>query len=451
MATVWLALERSGASEPDRLVALKAMLPSLAGEREFVCMFLDEVRLVRSIRHPNVVDVYDAGEHQGVLWMAMEWIEGESLHAVIAEAGKRSPIPTEIAVRIIADAAAGLHAAHEARDSDGALLNLVHRDVSPHNLLIGTSGEVKLVDFGVAKAMNRLSEKTRTGHLKGKFGYIAPEQVLGRHVDRRSDVFCLGVVLYELTTSRRLFKGRHDMHTLELVTRYPILLPSRQKPDYPPELERIVMRALERDPKLRYPSAAAFAEDLKEFLSEQQILVPRSGVAGLLKRVLGPNIEQRRRAARQALSTAGWLDRATEPAFISRDPAFTPTASGPHESDSVNSAAGPASSTPPPASDARPASSSQITQRPPGANRAWLALLIAMLVVASTAGYSVYESRLKTTLLSSQTRPSAASLPEPSISSPAQPAQATTKPTSAKTRLPSIKIEELEVEPAAKR
>src|SRR5215471_13386238 len=133
MATVWVAREKLAGAE-DRLVAVKAMLPELADESEFVRMFLDEVRLVRSIRHPNVVNVYEVGEHDGVMWMSMEWVEGESLHTVIAEAGKRRAIPPEMAVRIIAEAAAGLHAAHELRDEHDAPRGVVHRDISPHNI-----------------------------------------------------------------------------------------------------------------------------------------------------------------------------------------------------------------------------------------------------------------------------------------------------------------------------
>src|SRR5690606_21509158 len=154
--------------------------------------------------------VYEVDEASGVMYMAMEWVEGDSLHALIAESGKRRPIPAEMAVRIIADAAAGLHAAHELTDASGKLLGVVHRDVSPHNILIGTDGAIKLVDFGVAKAMGRIGDATQAGQLKGKFGYMSPEQARGKPVDRRADIFALGIVLFELTTTRRLFRGEHD-------------------------------------------------------------------------------------------------------------------------------------------------------------------------------------------------------------------------------------------------
>jgi serine/threonine protein kinase len=324
MAAVWVARERAATTKDDRLVAVKVMLNELAEESEFVKMFLDEVRLVRSIRHPNVVDVYDVGEDEGVMWMAMEWVEGESLHTVIAEAGKRRAIPPELAVRIIADAAAGVQAAHELRDLDGSLRGVVHRDISPHNILIGTNGVVKLVDFGVAKAVNRISEATRAGQLKGKFGYMSPEQALGKGVDRRSDIFSLGIVLFELTTSRRLFRGEHDVETLRLVISGGIPKPTQIDSKYPPELERIVLRALDRNVSTRYQTAAEFEHDLRAYLKSERLIVPQSGVAGILKRVLGERIEQRRKAVRASLKALNSGAPAGSE-LLSNDPAFTPT------------------------------------------------------------------------------------------------------------------------------
>jgi serine/threonine protein kinase len=324
MAAVWVARERAAATKDDRLVAVKVMLTELADESEFVKMFLDEVRLVRSIRHVNVVDVYDVGEDDGVMWMAMEWVEGESLHTVIAEAGKRRAIPPELAVRIIADAAAGVHAAHELRDLDGSLRGVVHRDISPHNILIGTNGIVKLVDFGVAKAVGRISEATRAGQLKGKFGYMSPEQALGKAVDRRSDIFSLGIVLFELTTSRRLFRGEHDVETLRLVISGGIPRPTLIDTKYPPELERIVLKALERNVSARYQTAAEFEHDLRAYLKSERLIVPQSGVAGILKRVLGERIEQRRKAVRASLKALN-SGAALAAELLSNDPAFTPT------------------------------------------------------------------------------------------------------------------------------
>src|SRR5690606_34160158 len=161
-----------------------------------------------------------------------------------------------------------------------------------------TAGQVKLVDFGVAKAIDRMSEKTRTGHLKGKYAYMPPEQVAGSFVDRRAAVISLGIVLYEPATNRRLFRGRADMHTLQLVLAGHVPPPSSVETDYPPDLERIVLKALERDVERRYTTAADLEAALRAFLKASGVVVPRSGVAGLLKRVAGPRIEARRRALR---------------------------------------------------------------------------------------------------------------------------------------------------------
>src|SRR6187549_3201077 len=316
MATVWVARERSKNPKDDRLVAVKAMLIELADETEFVTMFLDEVRLVRAIKHPNVVEIYDVGDSEGIMWMSMEWVEGESLHTVIAEAGKRRAIPAELAVKIIADAASGLHAAHELRDLDGSPRGVVHRDVSPHNILIGTNGLVKLVDFGVAKAVGRISEATRAGQLKGKFGYMSPEQALGKQVDRRSDIFSLGIVLFELTTSRRLFRGEHDIDTLKLVIGGPIPRPSSIDPKYPP--------GLERNADERYQSAQELAENLRAYLKSERVVVAQNALSGLMKRVLGERIEQRRKAVRAALKALG-SGQAPPADLLSGELAFTPT------------------------------------------------------------------------------------------------------------------------------
>jgi serine/threonine-protein kinase len=301
MATVWVARERAANPEDERIVAVKAIRGELAEEVEFLKMFLDEGRLVQRIRHPSIVEVFEVGHHGGTMFMAMEWVEGDSLHTLIAEAGKRRPIPAEMAVRIIADVAAGLHAAHETKNDHGELLGVVHRDVSPHNILIGTSGRVKLVDFGVAHARERLAEATLAGQVKGKFGYMSPEQAVARKVDRRSDVFSLGIVLFELTTGRRLFKGESDAETLSLIVRGEIPRPTAIDPSYPPELERIVIKALSRSRRERFQTAREFEKALEKFLKDERIVVPRSGIAALLKRVLGERIEARRHAVRSAL------------------------------------------------------------------------------------------------------------------------------------------------------
>lgn len=319
MATVWVARERAEKETDQRIVAIKAILADLADDQEFIAMFLDEGRLVQRIRHPNVVELYEVGQIDEVMYLAMEWVEGESLHTLIAEAGKRRPIPPEMAVRIMADVAGGLHAAHETRNDVGEPLGVVHRDVSPHNILIGTTGKVKLVDFGVAKAKERMSEATAAGQVKGKFGYMSPEQALARPVDRRSDIFSLGIVLFELTTGRRLFRGDNDAETLALVAHGEIPRPSSVEPRYPEALERIVMTALSRSRSGRFQTALEFQQALEEYLKGEHTVVAQGAIGSLLKRVLGERIEERRRKVRAMLQV---LDGHGEPTLVSNDSPF---------------------------------------------------------------------------------------------------------------------------------
>jgi serine/threonine-protein kinase len=300
MASVWVARGRPTPTSPERLVAVKAMLPDLASNMEFRSMFLDEGQIVRSIDHPNVVHVYEVGQERGILYMAMEWVEGDSLHTMIAEANKRRPIPPEVAVRLISDTASGLHAAHELRGWDGQLREIVHCDVSPHNILIGLDGNVKLVDFGVAGAMNQIGADDEL-KIRGKFGYMSPEQAQAKPLDRRSDVFSLGIVLFELTTGYRLFRGRDDRHTLELVTWGKIPRPSQVISKYPERLEGIVMKALEREIDRRFQTAEELRDALETYLVEERILVPAAGVKGLLRKVLGSKIDQRRQQIRASI------------------------------------------------------------------------------------------------------------------------------------------------------
>lgn len=290
MASVWVARERSPQSGRQRLVAVKVMLPQLARQATFRAMFLEEVQLVRSIQHENVVQVYDVSEDAGVLYMAMEWVEGESLRNVIRAASGKRPIPADIAVHVISDAASGLHAAHELRGWDGELRGVVHCDVSPHNILLGVDGRAKLVDFGVAGALEHLD----TQGVKGKAGYMAPEQAEAGPVDRRTDVYALGIVLFELTTGMQLFATGSREETLKLVADPVIPLPTDVTPHYPPALEVIVLRALERNPNQRYQTALELQEALHRFLIEERVVVSRAGVAQLMRKVVGQGIKQRR-------------------------------------------------------------------------------------------------------------------------------------------------------------
>jgi serine/threonine-protein kinase len=312
MASVWVARDTSGKQTVP--VAIKVIREELAREPKARTMFLVEGAVVAAIRHSHVVRVFEVSQSAGVLYMVMEWVEGAALHALISEANKRKAIPAEHAVRLIADTAGGLHAAHEMRDQNGVPRNLVHCDMSPQNILVGLDGTVKLVDFGVASTVGRLGAES-VPFVRGKVGYMSPEQTRADVLDRRSDIFSLGIVLFELTTGFRLFRGRDSRHTIELVRQARIPRPTQIMNGYPKELEAVVLKALQRDLALRFQSADEFKNALEEFLRNERIVVAPAGVGGLVKRVLGGRIEHHRSLIREAVAAldggpearAAWL------------------------------------------------------------------------------------------------------------------------------------------------
>ncbi|HEU4536553.1 MAG TPA: serine/threonine-protein kinase, partial [Polyangiaceae bacterium] len=263
MAVVFLA-RLAGVGGFQRLFALKRLHPHLARETEFVAMFLDEARLAASVRDAHAVPILEVGiSDEGDHFVVMEYVEGASLAALIASATQQqSRVPTGVALRIALDALAGLHAAHEARDERGEPLGIVHRDVSPHNVLVGVDGVARLTDFGIARAASRLTS-TRDGAFKGKLSYMAPEQAGGEEVDRRADVFAAAVIAWELLANRRLFRGTNDLHTVHLLLYEAIPRLGEFHPGVPPALESALARALDRDPRARFPTAAAFAEAIE--------------------------------------------------------------------------------------------------------------------------------------------------------------------------------------------
>ena len=265
MAEVQLALQR-GPAGFEKLVVVKLVHGHLATQKTFVDMLLDEARVAALVKHPNVVDIYDLGEVEGRYFIAMEYLEGEPLLAVLraGREGKRlDPLST---ARLIADTAEGLDAAHELRSMGGDPIELVHHDVSLGNIVVLYNGQVKLVDFGVAKANMTTAGPSK---IQGKFAYMAPEKLQGGAGDRRSDIWSLGVVLWEALTLRRLFKGGNDADTLKQVLEQNIPEPSAVNGDVIVELDPIVMKALERDPANRYATAKALAQDLEEVLRKQ--------------------------------------------------------------------------------------------------------------------------------------------------------------------------------------
>jgi serine/threonine-protein kinase len=292
MASVHLA-RMDGPGGFQKWVAIKRIHPHLVEDDQFVDMFLDEARIAAGINHANVAQVFDLGKDENTYWIAMEYLHGEPLREVMRRAEDRRAVVTpELASRICSDAAEGLHAAHELRNKNNQLLGLVHRDVTPHNLFLTYDGYTKVVDFGIAKVADRLSS-TRAGTLKGKLAYMSPEQVRGAEVDRTTDIFALGVVLWELTTSQRLFRMDTDLDTLEKVQACVVPPPSSIVPDYPVELESVVMKALAKRKQDRFQTAREFSRALQNFLMRRGAFVGPEEVAQFVRQVFSDRIQKR--------------------------------------------------------------------------------------------------------------------------------------------------------------
>ncbi len=270
MAQVFLA-RQSGLEGFEKLVVLKRILPHLAENDEFVRMFLQEARVAARLNHPNVAQIYDLGKEGDTYFIAMEYVHGEDFRRLVRQAGREGrTLPVPLACRMIIGACEGLEFAHQKTDDQGRPLNIVHRDVSPQNLLVTFEGGIKVIDFGIAKAADSASH-TRTGVLKGKYSYMSPEQADGQRVDRRSDVFALGIVLYELVTQTRLFKRHTDLATIRAVIDCSVPPPSHFNPAVDPELEAVLLRVLAKDRNKRMPSAGQLQLELEEYLRQRQL------------------------------------------------------------------------------------------------------------------------------------------------------------------------------------
>lgn len=267
MADVFLSVAR-GQMGFNKLAVIKRLRQALAEESAFRNMFLDEARLAARLSHPNIVHTYEVGEQNGVYFIAMEYLEGQSLNKVLKESLRRKEIiEPEVSVRVVADALAGLGYAHELRDYDGRPLSIIHRDISPHNIFVTYDGHTKLVDFGIAKAALSSTE-TEVGVLKGKVAYMSPEQAMGQRIDARSDLFAMGIVLWELLAQQRLMTGESAANTLHKLMNEPIPRLSTVLPQIDPTLEMLVARALEKDPNLRWQSAAEMRAALESWLAD---------------------------------------------------------------------------------------------------------------------------------------------------------------------------------------
>jgi serine/threonine-protein kinase len=304
MASVWAA-RLKGSRGFQKLVAIKTMLPGLVDDPSFERMFLDEASLASQVRHPHVIEIMDLGEQDRILYLVMEWVSGEALSIIMKYAATRGGIPLPIAVHIATQTCRGLHAAHELREENGVLVGLVHRDVSPQNVLVTYDGVVKVVDFGVAKATARLDTQTEAGQLKGKIAYMSPEQLRGEKIDRRTDVFAMGILLYMMTTGKHPFRGDDQAQTIARISSdEPAILPGVLVPGYPPGLEACVMQALAKDPAKRYPSANDMLLGLTRALPTSMREATDEEVSEFIRRLVPDRLERQKTAIKQALEAA---------------------------------------------------------------------------------------------------------------------------------------------------
>jgi serine/threonine protein kinase len=422
MATVFLA-RLGGVAGFQRLVAIKRLHPHLVQDPEFVQMFLDEARLAARIHHPNVVPIVEIGTSESGYYLVMEYVEGDTAARLIARSLQSNrDLPLAIANRIALDVLAGLHAAHELSDDHGKALEIVHRDVSPQNILIGIDGTTRLTDFGVAHAASRLTS-TRAGQLKGKLAYMAPEQARGADIDRRVDVFAMGTVLWEMWTGKRLFRGQGDAETLERVLFATVPSPCTVNAKIPPELERVCMRALERDRSARFSSAAELADALETAARSVQALASLREVAAYVHTVIGEEVSQQRDVVR------AWLAR-SEPSRSSFNDIMA-VASEPTLADPLASPIGqPVSSVSSailqlprelagvhaPVSPSVPPPERVLSASPPrlSSERPWRTWVIATACVLAMAGYT--RNKLRTSAVAPS--PPVTSLPPPQPSTP---------------------------------
>lgn len=296
MAEIFLALQRSVAGF-EKLVVIKRILPLMNADKAFIDMLLHEARIAATLSHPNIVQTFDVGQVDELYYIAMEHIHGEDIRTIVRQMkAKGVPgLPLEHALAIIIGQCSGLAYAHEKRDLNGQHLGIVHRDVSPQNLVVTFSGDVKIVDFGIAKSGVQIDDTT-SGQVKGKIPYMAPEQASGDGVDWRSDIFATGVMLFELTTGRRLFKGPSEYETLKIICEKEYPRPSQVRGGYPLRLERIVMKALAKRREDRYQSAREMQADLEDFVRDERIPVSQIALAEWMERLFADKLAAQKEA-----------------------------------------------------------------------------------------------------------------------------------------------------------
>jgi len=411
MAELYKA-KRTGVEGFQKIVAIKKILPHLADDEGFVTMFADEAKLAAQLNHPNIIHIYDLGKIQaGGYFIAMEYVDGRDLRA-IQQSGRELniPLPVPLAVYVASRVASALDYAHRRRDAEGNDLHIVHRDVSPQNILISYEGDIKLCDFGIAKAASKAS-KTQSGALKGKIQYMSPEQAWGRPIDRRSDLFSLGVVLHELLTGERLFQGDTDMNVLEKVRNAQAPPPSSSNPEVPRNLDAVVLKALAREPDERYANASDLLRDLDSVLYSYTPAPGSADVAIYLHRLQAEEEAVADAKAREAAQAADEAEpaaarkRKSKGAPISRktSPPPAPRAAAEPAPQAPAPPPPPSVSTPPAAGDAAPSPSashsgpevfgSLTAKSEEGERSSRTPLLVAVgLAAAALVGFFVWRS-----------------------------------------------------------
>ena len=394
MAEVWEA-RKTGVEGFEKRVAVKLILPHHAENAEFVEMFLDEGRIAANLDHPNVCAILDLGEAEGTFYIAMEFIDGVVLSQIMKESARRSQfIPPEHCVQIIMGACGGLDYAHSRSDGKGSPLNLVHRDISPQNVMVSNDGNVKVVDFGIAKAANQLHE-TRAGVFKGKYAYMSPEQATGKKLDRRSDIFALGVVLWEMVTGRRLFKADNEIATLHKIIGGDYDRPSDHRPDLPPALEAIIMKALAQDAEDRFLDCGEMQLALEDFLLGHGMAAGPKRLGYYIRSLMsGEEMPDLPRVSSVVDFMGGSDSGVRTPSPVSRPTGQYPMATPapgvvPHASSMMTDEANAATAYAPVLEDQ---SVSFVGQRRSGAGL-WIAIVLVALIVVGGLGF-VFKDRL---------------------------------------------------------
>ena len=300
MAEIWLA-RMGGVEGFEKLVVIKRIKDHLAKEPSFVRMFLNEARLAAQLNHPNICQIYDLGKLNQSYFIAMEYLFGRDLSEITPKSEREGiPFPLEYAIKILLHVCEGLYYAHGKTDPFGEPLHIVHRDISPQNIFVSFDGNVKILDFGIAKAANQY-EKTQEGTLKGKLSYMSPEQILGQPYDGRSDLFGLGVVFYELVTGYKLFTGDNELAVLKSIVDVPVYPPSYFNDKIPEELDQIILKALEKDPADRFQNAWEMQQELNQLMSQFEFNPSNLHLSNFLKQLFADEIEREVRYLKERL------------------------------------------------------------------------------------------------------------------------------------------------------